>query len=1250
MGRKHKERPLKQQEALSVALAVINGVQVNAPMLAPLAVVVPEKEPYIMATLVERGGEVADSLFFSTVHAAYTADVSGSGTIVSGEAVSGQQWAHDGGSTTSTTINSGGFQFVYDGGIATSTTINSDGFQYVRNSGSATSTTINSGGWQFVYSGGRATSTTINSGSTQTVYNRGSATSTTIYYGSTQFVDDGTAVGLPGGSGGTASDTTLLGGMQLVSKGGQVSGTVIGGTYTSSGFIVSVGGYQSVGKGGSATSTTINSGGTQTVYNRGSATSTTIYYGGTQFVDDGTAVGFPGGSGGTASDTTLLSGGVQLVSNGGQASGTVISGAYHISSSSFVPSWQKVGSAGRATNTTINSGGEQWVYSGGHVTDTTIISGGEQDIYSGGDAKDTTINSGGLQWVYSGGDAKDTTINSGGWQWVYSGGDATDTMINSGGTQDVYCGGRATNTTINSGGWQWVYSGGHATDTTITRGGLQKVSENGTATSTTITSGGTQTVFAGGSATNTMIYTGGTQFVDDGTGVGLVASLLGGTVSDTTLLGGTQLVSSGGQVSGTVIGGTYTSSGSTIMAGGYQKIGSNGQATSTTINSGGTQTISAGGTATNTKIKSSGLQNVSSGGLAVDTTISAGGTQHIYSGGRANGITIYSGSIQTVDSGGSATGIQNAGAQTVDPGGSDTSSIIYAGATQTVYNGATAMGTLISGTQLVSGQAYSATVASGGTQTTENGGTAVHTVVASGGGQSVAQGGLAIATELNGGALTVASGGIASGATANSGAVIQLSDGAALSGTTTLTQAELKLTGRAGSYTMADLIANGNSMIQLAQGQTVGNHLTIGKLSGNGAFTINTDLAKGQSDRITIQSATGASANTVQVAYDPGFASGKTVTGRAVFADVPSSQTKFTAVATDVGAYRYTPTLSVSSDGTSWSINSLVSNQDNVTPNPTPQPTPIPAQVKPSETMYTASDMGVGSLVLWRAATNSLEKRLGELRGNQGEQGMWTRVYRGAQDLKDSQDRSVTQTYTAMQGGYDTKHIVQDGAWYSGYALGYLSADISLARGTGKASTSTFSLYGSWLGNNGHYLDIIAKGGKTRNNYDSYLQNSVNTKVSGNSAAWTSSLSVEYGYRKQLPNQWYLEPQTEWTFGRVGRASYMTSDQTNVQNDALNSVVGRLGLTIGRQTPTNSFYGKVSVLREFTANSQITMANGALRPVTLEQNLKETWLEFVVGFTAKWNRETSTYIELEKTTGNKMKTPWLINIGIRRSF
>jgi len=602
-----------------------------------------------------------------------------------------------------------------------------------------------------------------------------------------------------------------------------------------------------------------------------------------------------------------------------------------------------------------------------------------------------------------------------------------------------------------------------------------------------------------------------------------------------------------------------------------------------------------------------------SGGTLTATTIGSGGTQYAL-GGTVTSTTLGSGGFQGVR-------------------GATLISTTISGGTQWVSAGTVTDTTVTSGEQRVFGGTVTLTTVGGGGLQRVVGGAVSATTVNSGGSQFVQSHGRVSATTINAGGLQyLYSGGTASDTTVNSGGLMNIESGAAISGTTTLIGGTAALIG-SGSYTIANLTATGGGTVNLACGTTVGRSLTINSLSGSANFVINTDLAHGQADQINITSST-QSQNTLQVNFDPGFATGNTATGSATFATVSGGSAGFTAVASEYGAYRYTPTIVSTTSGTvtSWMIT---------------QPATASGV---SETVHTASDVIAGNLIAWRTENNNLTKRMGELQAASGEAGIWLRTYRGAEEISGGEGRTTKQQYTALQGGYDNKISRDDGTLYAGYALGYLQGSDTYNRGSGNASSFSAGAYGSWLGNKGHFLDVIAKTGKLRNSYISYLNDADSTKVNGSYANWGTSLSTEYGYRSQLKNNWYLEPQAELTYSRINGASYIASDGTSVKNDAANSLVGRLGLSVGRNEGVTHYYGKASLAREFAASATVTASNGILSPASFEQNMKESWLEFALGLTTKLDKRVDGYLEITRTTGDKTRTPWQVNTGARWNF
>jgi autotransporter passenger strand-loop-strand repeat protein/uncharacterized repeat protein (TIGR03803 family) len=230
---------------------------------------------------------------------------------------SGVQSIGSGGSASSTTIDSGGEQDVFSGGAASGTEIvggkqfvygtadltgvDSAGFQYVH--GSATNTTINSGGEQNVYAGGTATGTRLNAGGTQVDW--GTAANTTIN-GGNQYVW------------GTATNTTILSGEQSIGSGGTASGTTInsGGTE----YVFAGGAAQNVTFGGPSATLVLERASALTGTISGFQVSDAIDLGDILFNNPGTTLGY--------TQNAANTGGTLTVSDGSHVASLALLGQY----------------------------------------------------------------------------------------------------------------------------------------------------------------------------------------------------------------------------------------------------------------------------------------------------------------------------------------------------------------------------------------------------------------------------------------------------------------------------------------------------------------------------------------------------------------------------------------------------------------------------------------------------------------------------------------------------------------------------------------------------------------------------------------------------------------------------------------------------------------------------------------------------------------------------------------------------------
>ena len=281
------------------------------------------------------------------------------------------------------------------------------------------------------------------------------------------------------------------------------------------------------------------------------------------------------------------------------------------------------------------------------------------------------------------------------------------------------------------------------------------------------------------------------------------------------------------------------------------------------------------------------------------------------------------------------------------------------------------------------------------------------------------------------------------------------------------------------------------------------------------------------------------------------------------------------------------------------------------------------------------------SLMTWRQENNDMNKRLGEVRASEGSQGIWARMARGQSKYG---QQGIKNQYNYYQLGYDSK-ISDD--WILGGAFTYTDGDSSYTNGSGTNKHTGFAVYGSNLRDDGSFIDLIAKYAHMKNDFD------VNGGVgSGDYSTNGLSFSAEYGKRFHQEGYW-IEPQAELTYGRVSSADFTTKRGAKVHQDSMDSLVGRLGFSLGKDIKQGNVYVRASYLYDFKGETWVQMTSGVVgsdRAPVYKTDVGGGWWEFGVGTNLDLGHDTHFYLDVETTAGGDVDTPWQWNAGVRYSF
>ncbi|MBU3827545.1 MAG: autotransporter outer membrane beta-barrel domain-containing protein, partial [Candidatus Anaerobiospirillum merdipullorum] len=283
---------------------------------------------------------------------------------------------------------------------------------------------------------------------------------------------------------------------------------------------------------------------------------------------------------------------------------------------------------------------------------------------------------------------------------------------------------------------------------------------------------------------------------------------------------------------------------------------------------------------------------------------------------------------------------------------------------------------------------------------------------------------------------------------------------------------------------------------------------------------------------------------------------------------------------------------------------------------------------------------------------DTLNKRQGQAHfadPNQDD-GMWVRMR--FDNL--GQEGEFRSHNTMVEIGYDRKAAYDSGDWHFGAALDYMhgQTDYNSVNGDGELDRLGAWLYGTWLSDDGQYLDLILKYGHIENDFE--VATPTNGNVTGSYGNDVYSLSAEYGYKfADEDSGIFFEPQVQLQYAHVTGADYTTSQDTKVDVEAIDSLIGRAGFRLGadlaQDTTPVALYLRADVMHEFMGDQDISASDDTgYMSVSYDNN--DTWYDVGLGFSVKAHESTYFFMEAEKLFGANYSDTYIFSIGARHSF
>lgn len=294
------------------------------------------------------------------------------------------------------------------------------------------------------------------------------------------------------------------------------------------------------------------------------------------------------------------------------------------------------------------------------------------------------------------------------------------------------------------------------------------------------------------------------------------------------------------------------------------------------------------------------------------------------------------------------------------------------------------------------------------------------------------------------------------------------------------------------------------------------------------------------------------------------------------------------------------------------------------------------------------------AMLSWRDNAANVIYRGDLLRAHMEGDGIWAKTY-GGKDTYNANAVDLSNSYWGAQVGFDRMY---DHGWIAGAAIDYQKGSSSynyadddfgnIGGNTGDNKLYSFGLYASKDLGDGAHLDFAAKAGSVRNEFS--VHNGIGTELNGTyrnrGYSATASLAKRIGTDKS-----YLEPQAQLTWAHLGGRNFAAvtdgGEVLDVNQGNYNSLVGRLGLELGKTGHLGSVYARFGLAHEFSGDitGSYSAEDGGSKTTSVET--KGTWAEMSLGTTLNIKPNASAYFDVSRSYGADYEHDWKFSGGLR---
>lgn len=400
--------------------------------------------------------------------------------------------------------------------------------------------------------------------------------------------------------------------------------------------------------------------------------------------------------------------------------------------------------------------------------------------------------------------------------------------------------------------------------------------------------------------------------------------------------------------------------------------------------------------------------------------------------------------------------------------------------------------------------------------------------------------------------------------------------------------------------------------------------LSLNALSGTGTFGMRVDLSNGVGDLIDVNGQASGEFGLRVRNTGAEVVAADMAPLKVVHTEGGDARFSLLGGRVDLGAYSYL----LEQQGNDW----FIVGRDKV----------ISPSTQSALALYSAAP------AIWMSELSTLRSRMGEVRAS-GRAGGWMRAYGNRLNATTSDGVDYRQKQSGLSLGADAPIEVSNGQLLVGVLGGYSTSALDLSRGTtGKVDSYYAGAYGTWLSDDGYYVDGVLKLNRFRNKADVAMSDA--SKAKGDYSNTGVGGWLEVGRHIELADDYFLEPFAQLSTVVVQGQELRLDNGMKAKNDRTQSVLGKVGTSLGRTVSLKDGgmlrpYVRGAVAQEFSRRNEVK-AND----VTFDNSLFGSRAELGAGVSVSLTERLQVHADFDYMKGKHIEQPWGANVGLRLEF